>query len=101
MATREDMTLQERIDAALELAERICAQCRPACTCEPADGSGRCPREQECFENWVILHQPHRVRSVPQRVQRHPATHLESGPQSEAQFEEQMRELYPGWGEAE
>lgn len=57
MATREDMTVQERIDAALELAERICAACRP-------------------------------VR-------------IESGPQSEAQFEEQMRELYPGWGEAE
>lgn len=57
MATREDMTVQERIDAALVLAERICAACRP-------------------------------VR-------------IESGPQSEAQFEEQMRELYPGWGEAE
>lgn len=57
MKTREDMTLQERIDAALELAGRICAECQP-------------------------------VR-------------IESGPQSEAQFEEQMRELYPGWGEGE
>jgi hypothetical protein len=27
--TQEDMTLQERIDAALVQAEAICAQCRP------------------------------------------------------------------------
>lgn len=86
MATREDMTLQERIDAALELARRICAECRPACACKPGDGSGRCPREQECYETWAVLHRPVRI---------------ESGPQSEAQFEEQMRELYPGWGEGE
>lgn len=48
------------------------------CTCKPDDGSGRCPREQECYENWLGAH--------PQRIQRHPATHFESGPQSEAQW---------------
>lgn len=37
------------------------------CTCKPDDGSGRCPREQECYENWL-------------------ASRLESGPQSEAQW---------------
>lgn len=49
--------IQERIAAALVLAERVCAKCRPA--------------------------------------------RIESGPQSEAQWEEDMREMYPGWGEAE
>ena len=78
MTTREDMTVQERIDAALELAGRICAQCRP----DPELGY-LTPAEYEA--NWR---------------EANPAP-IESGPQSEAQFEEQMRELYPGWGEAE
>lgn len=69
MATREDMTLQERIDAALKLAERICAECRP---------------KPPVLDLMVALKHS-----------------IESGPQSEAQFEEQMRELYPGWGEGE
>jgi hypothetical protein len=26
----------------------------PGCTCKPDDGSGHCPREQECYERWLL-----------------------------------------------
>ena len=36
------------------------------CTCKPDDGSRQCPREDECYENWLDA----------QRAKSRPATHL-------------------------
>ncbi len=42
-----------------------------------------------------------RAEEVCARCRPKPMTRLDSGPHSENQWETQMRETYPGWGEGE